>query len=147
DLFGADFGASGVCFGYADQGNLVTTFDLWMDPFGLLQAQFLNYHSAFVCDDGFVQFTVPVFVTDDGYTIELGFVTDDEPLGRQFAYETTPFYIDAIDGPRAGPRVPTYPNPPLAPSLPTYGTWPAHSEANVYPRASDWDIADRRARL
>src|SRR5690606_38868475 len=72
--------------------------------------------------------------------------TDDPSEFRHYPYETVPFYTPDVDAPPAGPRAPQYPNPPAQPSLPEYATWPAHSEANVYPRASDWDLEDRAAR-
>ena len=65
----------------------------------------------------------------------------------QFAFETMPFYHSQLDPLPLGPRSGAYPIPPDAPAVPSYDTWPMQLEPGEFPRYSDWEPADARARL
>lgn len=140
-------GGDAVCFGFSAYYASPTWFDMWLDPFGLLQNQFLNRHSveSFSWTTwGLVSYS---FTTESGVTYQINTQYDDWFDPGQYAFETVPFFIPFVDGLTYGPRSYAYPNPPAQPRLPVYATWPAALAPGEYPRFSDWAPQDRKARL
>ena len=120
-------------------GGYQSWFDAWLDPFGLRQSQFYNYHSVGVLDWLVRQHTT----LPGGYGLQV----DDVMGNNHFPYETAPFFSSVYDALPYGPRSPLYATPPNQPSLPNYYTWPATITPGQYPRASDWSYEDRKSRV
>lgn len=125
--YGSGFVEKGV-----PSGGLLTNFDLWLDPFGIVGGQFRDFYTVGV----------------DDWRYDQGGPIDDHQLdGFQYPYETAPFYDSSFDVPPFGPRSFAFPVPPPQPALPEYDTWPRTLAPGEYPRAHDWAPQHRQARL
>ncbi len=121
------YGGGGFTFGL---GFVQSNFDRWMDPFGLRQNQFQDFHSPGVFE---------------WYTFIAG---SDEHFftAFQYPYETVPFFQPDNDLPPFGPRSAFLPSPPAQPELPDYTEWPATLEPDEFPRESQFDLQFRKGR-
>jgi uncharacterized repeat protein (TIGR01451 family) len=110
-----------------------TNFGRWLDPFGLTQSTFQDFHEVGV---------------ESWRTFINGNPSADDHLFNvfQFPYETVPFFLPEHDLPPFGPRSAFLPIPPTATSLPDYASWPAFLQPGEYPRESQWDLTERRSR-
>lgn len=141
---GKEVGTSGleglsVLFGFNLAASAEpSSFDIWMDPFGLEMAKFYHAYSVDISRFAFSVSGLGAFGLPIGGT--------DGLSAGQFAYEQGPFlnYDDFLP---AGPRSDLYPNPPAQPTLPSFDNWPARTAMNVYPRATDWPKSARQTRL
>lgn len=124
-------------WGFSTPGAILSSFDQWIDPFGLQQAKFFYDHSV---DIG--RWYSRRSVTREGIT----FLLDDGISVGQFAYEQAGFK-NTVDMQPAGPRSSVFPNPPLQPSVPDYVTWPGGLDQYEYPRASNWPVEERETRM
>jgi hypothetical protein len=147
-FFGAFFSGSSV-YGFATGTGLPSDFDRWMDPFGLVQAQFLNAHTVSVINGQATFNSTSTYVAgNETATFDFNFV----PKGTfdLYAFETVPFFNTTLaynDAPPIGPRSGAFQNPPAQPALPDYETWPRPTSSAVYPHMTQWAQEDARARL
>lgn len=115
---------------------------LWTDPLGLGASQFQNGHYP----DIYTFFPVELSLSSTLFGSTFNLLTTGWPY-PQYSFEQKPFFDDYYDTIPRGPRSAAYPIPPEAPSVPGYLTWPGPLERGQYPRLSDWNPADARARL
>lgn len=130
-------------FAFLPIGNTMpSNLGVWLDPFGFGMQRFQNgyYPEIYTFSPGGLAVSASLF---GGPT---SFLSSSWP-DPQFAFETMPFYSPKLDAAPVGPRSGAYPIPPNAPIVPSYDTWPMQLEPGEYPRYSDWDPADARARL
>lgn len=132
------YGAGGFFWSiYSDPPFFTSTFDTWMDPYGLRQSRF-TYNDTLRVYNWFTtlrfNFGGSPVITDDYNTF-------------QYPFESAPFYNQTFDGTTVGPRSPLYPFPPAQPARPTYATWPADLGVGKYPSVFDWAASERRARI
>jgi len=114
----------------------LSSFDKWIDPFGLEQAKFYYQYTMDI-----TRWYTNLSVAYQGFPFLL---SDNASVGC-FPFEIAPFFSDD-DLTAAGPRSNLYPNPPPQPTLPDYETWSGVTAPNKYPGISDWDPADRQTR-
>lgn len=147
DLFFGDGTFSDYgCFGYATAAGDSTDFSMWVDPFGTQRAKFLNGHAPGVTR--WRLFGQYIFPFGGGTGTDSTSLAYDETTSRgQFAYETVPFFISAVDITGSGPRSAAFTRPPDQPTLPEYANWPATVSPGSYPAASDWPSDVSKARL
>ena len=124
------------------RGDLPSLLALWMDPLGLGMARFQNYHAP----DIYTFFPVELDLATSLFGSSFSLLTTAWPY-PQYAFERRPFFDEYYDIVPRGPRSAAYPTPPEAPPAPGRGTWPALLETGQYPRFTDWDPANARARL
>lgn len=142
-LISQDLELTNQTLGYVPVENtLPSLLGLWTDPYGLSMSQFQNGHYPEIYT--FFPVEVSLSTTIFGSTFQL--LTTRWPY-PQNCFENAPFYNDYADVAPQGPRSAAYPVPPDQPVTPTYMTWPAQPVRGQYPRFSDWDPADARARL
>lgn len=124
----------------------LTGFDRWMDPFGLEAEKFRNLHSVGVTAWRlFGAASLPIVDLFGNSYGSVNFSFDDTVKGLgQYAFETVPF---RFEGQLASDRSSVYPRPPVQPELAEFDTWPAELSPGEFPRLSDWQPEDRRARL
>ena len=118
----------------------------WLDPFGLLESQFLNPTDIFLV---FADISV-IFSIADADDQDVTFSYLIERSGNDLnhaAFETVPFLAPEFDLPPNGPRSQFFPAQMPSPTLPDFSTWPATSDAQSFPHFTDWDREDRQARL
>ncbi|MBP8131382.1 MAG: hypothetical protein KA184_17520 [Candidatus Hydrogenedentes bacterium] len=125
-------------FGYSFplSGGALSSFDRWLDPFGLERDKFYYEYSVDIS-----RWYVNLSVSYAGFP----FLLSDNASVGMFPFEIAPFFSDA-DLTAAGPRSNLYPNPPEQPTLPEYDTWSAVTAPGQYPRITDWAPEDRQTR-
>ncbi|NLV46257.1 MAG: hypothetical protein GXY07_17350 [Candidatus Hydrogenedentes bacterium] len=129
--------------GYVPVENMLPSLlGLWTDPLGLAMSQFQNGHYPEI----YTFFPVEISLTSSIFGNTFQLLTTRWPY-PQDCFENAPFYSDYTDVAPQGPRSAAYPVPPEAPVTPSYLTWPGQPVRGQYPRFSDWDPADARARL
>lgn len=121
-----------------------STFDTWLDPFGLLQGQFHYGQSV-----GTVTWQMYFYGTFPG---NVAVFNTDWHSKFQYPYETAPFFNPFFDGTAMPPRSIFFSNPPAQPTLPDYSTWisnvgPSGLAPGRYPSAADWPLAQRATRI